>query len=679
MNLRITSLATGVAVCASLLVGVTPVSADVLAGLGSRDGVEFVSTPTAADTACNPARDKIITIPWPTIGDGIAPIFETTYQKGLAPFTKVEPNFNSQTFAYKITVPSNFKMPYRPNLGNIWVAEWPNHGVFFRTVSISKKPCDFSSASAISPYINDYARTTKENSIAVNFSVGNSECNYYIGAGGSGCTKGINLQPGQTFYVNVKNDPGASECIGADKDCRVVFHIMRPYTSSGEKVDFGESCTNPDGAVVSIPRPGYPQMTETIFGKLCHKGVVVPDCASIANPTNLPAFAQKYCTDLKAGIDNVDILKWSLVPITPYTEGTGSNTSSSNAASNTGAGATNTSSSGATGGTLSYTQWLANILSQVGVGATGGTTGSTGNTGGTNPSTGTSGSTGGTTDTTSSAATGLLTVDLGIGRANPVAQVKILQTFLNREVGSTLPITGYFGELTFDAVMKLQRKYPDATYRRAGLTYATGFVGGYTRELINAILSGTVVSTAGSTGSTGGGTAGTGATSGTVTPPPAPPAVVNYCRSGDQVIPLAWPASGQVRPSTSGLKDQTIAFKITVPYTFNPPLNTNHLGFMRVTEVPGQEVTAHEMTVSRNPCDFQSGAYLTSGIGSGDTSPGVNYTVNNPSGYRGAGGQFNLQSGDIIYANIRNANNGVPSCPDATCDILFDFATPNRY
>lgn len=100
---------------------------------------------------------------------------------------------------------------------------------------------------------------------------------------------------------------------------------------------------------------------------------------------------------------------------------------------------------------------------------------------------------------------------------------------------------------------------------------------------------------------------------------------------------------------------------------------------MRIVEVPGTAVTSRDFTVSKNSCDFQSGNYMIDGIGYGDTAPGVNYTVNNPNGYFAAGAQFNLQSGDIVYVNVRNANNGVPSCPSTTCDVLFDFATPNRY
>jgi hypothetical protein len=162
-----------------------------------------------------------------------------------------------------------------------------------------------------------------------------------------------------------------------------------------------------------------------------------------------------------------------------------------------------------------------------------------------------------------------------------------------------------------------------------------------------------------------------------VAPPPVSSAT-NYCTGNDAIINVNWPSSGQVRPSTNGFGNQRIAFKVTIPQTFSPALNNGHLGFGRVVEVPGAAVTSRDFTVSKNPCDFQSGTYLYKAIGYGDTGPSVSFTVNNP-GYASIGASFNANSGDVIYFNVRNANNGTPSCPNSACDILFDFATPNRY
>ena len=157
------------------------------------------------------------------------------------------------------------------------------------------------------------------------------------------------------------------------------------------------------------------------------------------------------------------------------------------------------------------------------------------------------------------------------------------------------------------------------------------------------------------------------------------PIAQNFCTGSDQTIIVNWPASGQVKPSTSGFGNQRIAFKITVPQYFSPALNITHTGFMRTAEVPGNANTFREVTVSRNACDFQSGSYMWNDIGMGDTGPSVSFSVNNPNGYQQTGSAFNINSGDTIYFNIRNSFNGSPSCGSSSCDILFDFATPNRY
>lgn len=52
-----------------------------------------------------------------------------------------------------------------------------------------------------------------------------------------------------------------------------------------------------------------------------------------------------------------------------------------------------------------------------------------------------------------------LTTFMKIGNANNVEEVKKLQTFLNEFNGANLPITGFFGPMTFQAVKNLQAKY----------------------------------------------------------------------------------------------------------------------------------------------------------------------------------------------------------------------------
>lgn len=52
-----------------------------------------------------------------------------------------------------------------------------------------------------------------------------------------------------------------------------------------------------------------------------------------------------------------------------------------------------------------------------------------------------------------------LTSYLRQGKSNDSAQVKALQTFLNKELGLNIPVTGYFGPITTQAVNQFQLKY----------------------------------------------------------------------------------------------------------------------------------------------------------------------------------------------------------------------------
>lgn len=153
----------------------------------------------------------------------------------------------------------------------------------------------------------------------------------------------------------------------------------------------------------------------------------------------------------------------------------------------------------------------------------------------------------------------------------------------------------------------------------------------------------------------------------------------DFCTPSDLRYTINWPASGQVRPQTSGFGNQRVAFKIVVPSTFSPALNVNHLGFVSLSEMPGTSTTPREITVSKNSCDFQSSSYIYNGTGYAGVSPSVSFTVNNATGYFAVGGDFNLMPGETYYVNVRNSSNGVPACGYSSCDMLLDFATPNRY
>ncbi|MEN9338651.1 MAG: hypothetical protein RI945_376 [Candidatus Parcubacteria bacterium] len=71
---------------------------------------------------------------------------------------------------------------------------------------------------------------------------------------------------------------------------------------------------------------------------------------------------------------------------------------------------------------------------------------------------------------------------------NNKEEVKIWQAFLNKEVDAKLPITGYYGKLTFAAVKAFQTKYTDEILKPWGLKKATGYTYKSTRYKANKIL-----------------------------------------------------------------------------------------------------------------------------------------------------------------------------------------------
>ena len=82
---------------------------------------------------------------------------------------------------------------------------------------------------------------------------------------------------------------------------------------------------------------------------------------------------------------------------------------------------------------------------------------------------------------------------LRYGKKNNVEQVKLLQSFLNEFVGTNLPITGFFGKMTHNAVKQFQVKYHseiikpwiDAGFKDKDIENGTGYVFKTTKREIN--------------------------------------------------------------------------------------------------------------------------------------------------------------------------------------------------
>ncbi len=81
------------------------------------------------------------------------------------------------------------------------------------------------------------------------------------------------------------------------------------------------------------------------------------------------------------------------------------------------------------------------------------------------------------------------------GKNNDPEAVKEIQRFLNDYEGENLPITGFYGELTLEAVKRFQEKYAEAILHPWGITQPTGVVHTTTRNKMNSIKAGSTVVT----------------------------------------------------------------------------------------------------------------------------------------------------------------------------------------
>ncbi len=78
-----------------------------------------------------------------------------------------------------------------------------------------------------------------------------------------------------------------------------------------------------------------------------------------------------------------------------------------------------------------------------------------------------------------------LTEYIRYGANNNPEQVKKLQSFLNEHEGESIPVTGFYGEITLAAVNRLQTKHASEILTPWGITEPTGYVYITTQRFIN--------------------------------------------------------------------------------------------------------------------------------------------------------------------------------------------------
>ncbi|MDD3940808.1 MAG: peptidoglycan-binding domain-containing protein, partial [Candidatus Pacebacteria bacterium] len=72
---------------------------------------------------------------------------------------------------------------------------------------------------------------------------------------------------------------------------------------------------------------------------------------------------------------------------------------------------------------------------------------------------------------------------------NDVNQVKLWQAFLNADLGLNIPITGFFGQQTFEATKAFQKKYASEILTPWDIQDATGYFYKSTQYKANNLLS----------------------------------------------------------------------------------------------------------------------------------------------------------------------------------------------
>jgi len=81
-----------------------------------------------------------------------------------------------------------------------------------------------------------------------------------------------------------------------------------------------------------------------------------------------------------------------------------------------------------------------------------------------------------------------LTTYIGYGRENKKEEVERLQIFLNDHMGKEIPVTGFYGEITMNAVKEFQGEYAGDVLDPWGIQEPTGYVYKTTQRMINDIM-----------------------------------------------------------------------------------------------------------------------------------------------------------------------------------------------
>ena len=113
---------------------------------------------------------------------------------------------------------------------------------------------------------------------------------------------------------------------------------------------------------------------------------------------------------------------------------------------------------------------------------------------------------------------------------------------------------------------------------------------------------------------------------------------------------ITFPKGTQTQVNSNGLTGSAVwvaVFTVPTDVTVKP----SGIGSITTAEVPGQPRVFRDLEVRVNGVEkvpYRNGNY--------DVSPGVYYTVGNPTGCANTGAQFNAQPGERVECRVKNPN-----------------------